>query len=235
MGKRKAVSPLLASTLYVAIAVFVIALVLTMATPFFQKLRDKAAFENAKQMMSNLNSALKEVVAEGRGSTRLVSVNVRRGVLIVDNESNTIEFRMKTEAPIVARSTMIREGDLIIAEGDDVDVIDNGNVITMRNSYLEVNISKVGTKTNWQEINLSQIIQGVYLVKENTFFDGTVRMRINDVYENGTGYVYAEMYGRGLPRGRAVAHLVVNGTELELVITLPSYADFLIVETKEVE
>ena len=235
MGKRKAVSPLLASTLYVAIAVFVIALVLTMATPFFQKLRDKAAFENAKQMMSNLNSALKEVVAEGRGSTRLVSVNVRRGVLIVDNESNTIEFRMKTEAPIVARSTMIREGDLIIAEGDDVDVIDNGNVITMRNSYLEVNISKVGTKTNWQEINLSQIIQGVYLVKENTFFDGTVRMRINDVYENGTGYVYAEMYGRGLPRGRAVAHLVVNGTELELVITLPRYADFLIVETKEVE
>ena len=232
---RKGISPLLAGTLYIAIAMFVIALVLTMAMPFFQKLRDKAAFENAKQMMNNINSALREVVAEGRGSTRLVSVNVRRGVLIVDNESNTIEFRMRTEAPLVARSTMVREGDLIIAEGDDVDVVDNGDIITMRNSYLEVNISKIGNRTSWQEINFSQIIQGVYLIRENVSFAGSIRILINDVYENGTGYVYAEMYGEGLPRGRAIAHLLVNGTELELLITLPSYADFLVVETREVE
>ncbi len=234
LRKRKAVSPLIAGTLYMTIAIVVIAILISVITPYVQSLRDRAAFESAKTMMHDLATSLQEIIAEGKGSTRVVPLVIRRGVLIVDNRSNLIEFRMKTDTPLVARSAMIREGNIIIAEGDDVSVVDNGNVITMRNSYLEVNITKAGTPDNWQQINMSRIIAGVKLLKENVTFNGTVRILVNNVFENATGYIYAEMYGNNLPRGRVIAHLAVNGTEFELLITLPSYADYLELETREV-
>lgn len=233
LRKRKAVSPLLAGTLYLTIAIVVIAILISTITPYVQSLRDKAAFESAKTMMHDLATSLQEIIAEGKGSTRVVPLVIRRGVLIIDNRSNLIEFRMKTDTPLVARSAMIREGNIIIAEGDDVSVVDNGNVITMRNSYLEVNITKAGTPDNWQQINMSRIIAGVKLLKENVTFNGTVRVLVDSVFENATGYIYAEMYGNNLPRGRVIAHLVVNDTEFELLITLPSYADYLELETRE--
>jgi len=226
MRKRKGITPLISAVIYIGIMTAIITMIVTLITPALQKMEDKAAFSQAKNIMTGLDSVIKEVASEGQGSMRVFPLQIKKGELIIDGKDNKITYLLETKALIVAPNTIRKIGDLEFGSNMDVDVIDNGNTITMKNSYLEINISKIGNQTNYSYINLSNVIQSIYLIKEHKLFNGSISFKVDNI-SSGYGYVYAEQYGYNLPKGVVIIHLNTTAEEFDLVITLDSYSDFI--------
>ena len=79
MGKRKAISPLLAGVLYVVIALATITIVLQVAFPVIASLQDAAAVGQAEKAMRILDQTISLVAREGVGSTRITTLELRKG------------------------------------------------------------------------------------------------------------------------------------------------------------
>ncbi len=227
---RKGISPLLAGVMYVAIVVVSIVIIINVVTPYIQKMKDEAAFEQAKNIMTALDKAIREVAYEGKGSTRVLPLQIKKGKLIIDNETDSIKYELETKTLLVSPNTKRKIGNLVFTANNDVDVDDFGTYIRMRNRYLEINFTKVGNASYYQPINLSELITGVKLLEENVNFVGKVITKVDYTTENGTGYVRAEETGHDLPYGRVIVHLNTSEAEFDIYYTLNSFADYLIIE-----
>ena len=229
----KSLSPLLSGVLYTGIVIVSVILAMNILGPVVEKMKDRAAFEEARSFMASLDKTIQKVVKEGRYSTRVISLDFSRGKYIIDNKTNRIKYELETEAKLVSPGTMKKVGNLIIASGDDVKVEDLGNVIRMSNSYLQVNFTKIGNESSYAPVNLSQMITEIKLIKENITINPGIILKFSDV-ESGNGYVKAEM-GENLPVGKVIVHVKSGAMSFDVVYTLKSYADFITLSVKNVK
>lgn len=230
----KSLSPILSGVLYTGIILVAIIIAINILDPVIEKMKDSAAFEEAKSFMAQLDKVIQTVAKEGKYSTRVITLDFSRGKYIIDNETNSIEYVLETEAKLVSPGTMKKMGNVIITSGRDVKVEDLGNIIRMSNSYLVINFTKLGNETNFVPVNLSKIISEIKVVRENVVFSPEVVIKFNEI-ENGKGYVKAEQTGEALPFGRVIAHIESSGITFDIIFTLKSYSDFIIIEAKNVE
>ncbi len=230
----KSLSPLLSGILYTGIVIVAIIIVMNVIIPFTEKMKDKAAFESAKETMLTLDKAIQSVLKEGRYSSRVVPVEIKRGKLVIDNTTGKIWYELETEAEIISTGTKKEIGNLILASGADVSVKENNGIITMRNSYIEANFTKIGNESYFVPVNLSEIITGIRLIRENVTIHPQILIKIADI-ETGEGYVKPAETGDMLPSGTVIAHVVSGSLKFDLYFTLRSYADFLTVEAKNIE
>lgn len=230
----KALSPLLSGVLYTGIIIVSIIIAISVLGPIIDQMKDRAAFEEAKSFMIQLDKAIQAVAKEGKYSTRIITLDFSRGKYIVDNDTNSIEYVLETEAKLVSPGTEKKVGNLIISSGRDVNVEDLGNVIRMSNSYLSVNFTKLGNETNFVPVNLSEIISGIKLVKENVVLSPKTVIKFAEI-EKGNGYVKAEETGERLPIGKVIAHVETSSISFDVIFTLRSYSDFISVEVENVE
>ncbi|HIQ49856.1 MAG TPA: hypothetical protein EYH56_01530 [Nanoarchaeota archaeon] len=230
----KALSPLLSGVLYTGIAIVGIVLAMNILSPIIEQMKDKAAFEQAQSFLLQLDKVIQDVAKEGKYATRVITLDFSRGKYIIDNETNTIEYILETEAKLVSPGTMRKIGNVIITSGRDVKVEDLGNVIRMSNSYLVVNFTKLGNETNFVDINLSKIISEIKVIRENAVLSPEVVIKFNEI-ETGKGYIKAEQIGEKLPYGRVIAHISTKELEFDIVFTLKSYSDFIIIEAENVK
>lgn len=230
----KSLSPLLSGVLYTGIVLVGIIISVNILGPVIEQMKDKAAFEQAKSFMTQLDKVIQDVAKEGKYSTRIITLDFSKGKYVIDNETNSIEYILETEAKLVSPGTMKKMGNVIITSGRDVKVEDLGNVIRVSNSYLTVNFTKLGNETNFVPVNLSKIISEIKVVRENTVLSPQVVIKFNEI-ETGEGYVKAEKTGEELPFGRVIAHIKTNELEFDIVFTLKSYSDFLIIEAENVK
>ncbi len=230
----KGLSPFLSGVLYMAIVVSTIILVVNVITPAIEEMKDKASFEQAVSTMSIIDKAIQEVMSEGKFSSRVITISVDRGKYIIDNSSNRIEYILETEADLVSPGVKKRIGNLIITSGMDVDVFVVNDTIVMRNSYLEVNFTKLGNQTNMVPINLSEIIENVTVIKENVTIKPNMTIKVSGV-ESGNGYVIPQEVGEELSKGVVIAHVETNAIRFDVYFTLNSYADFIAVDVRNLE
>ncbi len=230
----KSLSPLLSGVLYTGIVIVSVILAMNILGPVVEKMKDRAAFEEARSFMASLDKTIQKVVKEGRYSTRVISLDFSRGKYIIDNKTNRIKYELETEAKLVSPGTMKKVGNLIIASGDDVKVEDLGNVIRMSNSYLQVNFTKIGNESSYAPVNLSQMITEIKLIKENITINPGIILKFSDV-ESGNGYVKAEEMGENLPVGKVIVHVKSGAMSFDVVYTLKSYADFITLSVKNVK
>ncbi len=230
----KGASPLVAGIIYTAIVLVAIIIALSFVLPEVEKMKDRAAFEHAKSIMMKLDKAIREVASEGMYSSRIVTISLDKGSLIVYNGTGKIEYRLESTADIVAPGTEKKMGDIIIAGGDDVAVEEKDGKIIMRNSYLEVNFTKLGNASYYVPVNVSRVIEGIRLLRENVTLYPKISIKLADI-DSGDGYVSAVETGEKLPKGEVVVHVVHNKLSFDIYFTLKSYADFLIIEAKNVK
>ncbi len=234
MYSMKSLSPLLSGVLYTGIILIGIIIAMSILGPVIEQMKDRAAFEEAKSFMLQLDKAIQAVAKEGKYSTRILTLDFSKGKYLIDNETNSIEYELETEAKLVSPGTSKKMGNLIITSGRDVKVEDLGNIIRMSNSYISVNFTKLGNETNYVSVNLSEIITDIKLVKENIIISPSIVIKFGDT-EKGNGYVKAEETGEMLPLGKVVAHLETSSISFDIVFTLKSYSDFITVKVENVE
>ncbi len=230
----KGLSPFLSAVLYVGVVVSTIVLVVNVLVPVIEKMKDKAAFEQAIVTMSMIDKAVQQVLEEGKFSSRVLTIRVDRGKYMVDNSSNRIEYVLETKANLVSSGVKKRVGNLIITSGMDVEVYVVNDTIVMRNSYLEVNFTKLGNLSYFVPVNLSKILTNVTVIRENVSFSPNMTIKVSGI-EAGNGYVIPEETGGELSKGVVIAHLETNAIMFDVYFTLNSYADFIAVDVRNMQ
>lgn len=171
---RKGIEPLLASVLFVAISIIAITIVVQIGMPAIEKLQDMAAIEQAKGVLSNLDTVIRDVAVEGLGSTRVLSLELKKGNLVVDSLNNRIYYELKTYADIISPRSRKAIGNLIIASDSNVNVRENATHIVLENEHLRVSILK------------NQTLEQIGNVSSNFTQSTQQQFSFGDVNENTT-------------------------------------------------
>lgn len=80
----------ISAVLYFGLGIVVLSILLAAGLPVINKLRDKNVIIQTKQIMHELDQNIREVVKEGPGSQRVVTVNIKKGSFIVDEVNSMI-------------------------------------------------------------------------------------------------------------------------------------------------
>ncbi|VVB59885.1 Uncharacterised protein [uncultured archaeon] len=228
--RKKAVAPLLAGALYVGIVSVAVLIVVQVGNPALTKMQDVAAIDQARDSLSNFDKIIEEVAAEGKGSARVVPIQIKKGDLTIDSSHDKVEYALNTKAEVVSPRTKRVMGNLVFGSNTNAQVTDNGTDIVLENEHLAVIFNKTGNSTNYAPLNISTTIKSIYMKDTATTFGGVVRIRIDGLASNeiGNGYVYAEKTGMDLARGRAIIHVNNSAGDYDVYFTLESGRDHLI-------
>jgi hypothetical protein len=226
---KKAISPLLAGALYVGIVSIALLIVVQTGSPAITKMQDISAVDQAKDSFANLDSIIQSVASEGKGSTRVVPIQIKKGDVTIDSVNNEIEYGLDTDAEMISPRTRRVVGNLIFGANTNVNVADNGTDIVVENEHLIVAFNKTGNSTGFAPVNVSAALKSIFLKDTNTTFGGVVRVRIDNLESNeiGNGYVYAEDTGARLARGRVIVHVNNTFADYDVYFTLESGRDHL--------
>ena len=102
------------TVIYVLIGLALIAIVLSMAIPQIEKVKDKGIIEQTVTAMETLNNKIIEI-EQAEGNTRVVSFKIAKGNLEIDGENNLIKYVMEdTKLKLSEENTETKQGNIIL-------------------------------------------------------------------------------------------------------------------------
>ncbi|UCG95411.1 MAG: hypothetical protein JSV92_05255 [archaeon] len=114
MSGRKGISPFIAFVLVVTISVAATILVMRAWSGSLEKTQDYSIINEARGVMNSINSAVKNVVAEGEGSSRRLSFSISGGHYRVSSSQDSITFSLDSRKELFSPGMSKREGDLYL-------------------------------------------------------------------------------------------------------------------------
>lgn len=223
----------ISAVLYMLIAVAIVMIVLKAGVPQVNRMKDRVLFTKARQTMLQLNDEIQAVASEGYGSQRVVPIEIDSGTLKVEN--NRLVWQITTKSRILEPRTKISLGNLIITANADVSAYEYSNYYILKNSLIEVNISKFHSPLNPGDIDTSDLVS--YMKYDGNVVDGTFSFLINGDQNTATGQGYTYLLDEGDDLGFATVVAHVNSTKFryDLEITLESQADFIAAKIKNLK
>jgi hypothetical protein len=217
-------------------------IVLEALTPVLDNIKDKSVFTRMEDAFLGISQQVREVGLEGRGSQRIIPIEVHKGTLTVAD--NTLRWEMDTEADILEPRTQNELGNVLITSNAEVTAAEHNDSFTLENSKLIVIFSKLGSANNYTNFTSDLIINNIYYkTQDKTTEIASPSNRVFKFYINGedaaTSYIgYSEIgkTGKYLGYSTVTVH-IKNSTadrEYDLVFTLDSEADYLLVEAQPI-
>jgi hypothetical protein len=244
----KGVSEIATAALYIGVSITAITAAITIGQPAIENMQDAAAIRKAQNFMQDLDTSVQQVVAEGEGSTRTLTVNLDRGELYFDNESNTIVYEIETDAELISPQSSQRTGNVVLSSSADVSVynVTSGgddapsgysgpDCYMMENEHLKACIKQVGAIGNEQSLNTSNLLTYYEFKDQTKTFDGSMKIELNEIYNTswGTGYTRPVETGSYIGTGQVRAHVSSEyGYKYDIVYSLPTGSDFMKVDVK---
>ncbi|RMF55009.1 hypothetical protein D6745_03435 [Candidatus Woesearchaeota archaeon] len=218
--------------IYVLIIVSVIVIVLKGGLPLIEQMRDKIIFSRARDSMANLDEQIRLVASEGIGSQRIIPFTIRDGSVSIDN--NRMKWEIVTENEIIESKTKVDLGNIVITSNSEVSAKEENNLFVLKNSYLAVNISKLGgpNPNDWVALTTNDIIDTIGY-NGNVIQGSNFNFSINGLGSSGNGFTQLLHRGTDLGSATVIAHInSSDGFEYDLELTLDSFADYLTVKVK---
>ena len=225
--------------LVILLSIVAIAIVLLIGLPAIERGKESAVLNEAMQNMRAIANIVKEVASEGVGSLRNLQIKVTGGEYKFNEKANSIDFTFTTKSGIVQPGSFIKEGDIILSAGanakaSEYDLDGDGSAdLVLENEILRIGILKNGNKTNQVAINTSNLIRKINFKETNanvTPSDSSII--IDDYLESsyGTGYSELVKADERLAKAEAVVHMNTSYAVYDILYTLQSGADFVIVK-----
>ncbi|MBU3905059.1 MAG: hypothetical protein KJ906_02850 [Nanoarchaeota archaeon] len=138
----KAISPLIGFVLVMAISIAAISIAMNVGTPAIERSKEILIYEEGKNNLKLIDGAINEVLQEGDGSSRKVSLKFSDGKYnVVDNR---IEFFMITKQGIISHEECQSNEDIeCVIEEDGVSIDVLGNEIR---AYIEYDFDFIDDK-----------------------------------------------------------------------------------------
>ena len=239
MLKRKAVSTLISTAFIVLMTIMAMALTLTIGMPAINKAKEASVINEALQNMKVIDNTIREVASEGSGSLRSPQIKVSGGEYRVNQKANSLDFTYTIKYGLFEPGTFVKDGNLLLMSGVNAKAStydldnDGSNELVLENEILRVGLLSNGTSSSQVSINTSGIIK-LLNIKESganvTLTDSSVTLDDFADSSSGTGYTELVIPGDHLSKAEAVVHMSTATMTYDIVYTLQSGADFLIIK-----
>jgi len=93
----KGVDPLIAFVLVVAITLAAIATIMSFGVPAISKYQEDAVFNEAKKMMTTIETNIRYIAFAGEGAQRTTRIEITDGTYFFNSSDNTVTFKMETD------------------------------------------------------------------------------------------------------------------------------------------
>ncbi|MBI4181417.1 MAG: hypothetical protein HY520_00415 [Candidatus Aenigmarchaeota archaeon] len=236
---------LISGIIFLALAIAATGIVYQAGVPLIQDLQAGAAVDRMKVTLSDLDAVIREVAAEGRGSTRTVYITADPGILTVNGSTDTITWELETDAAAVSPRTSQRFGNLVVGSNLESSVTEAdfnrsspaAAAYVLENSRLAVYVKKVGSATNSSAIRTDDLVLGIYNKELGSWLDNAGFLDItiddNEASRSGVGYTLPPATGSNLPAAVVKAYMDTTYVDYTLTFSLESGADFLTIEGGE--
>lgn len=239
---KKGISEIATAALYVGISITAITTALTVGTPVIDNMRDAAAISQAQTFMQDLDSNIQQVVSEGAGSTRTVSINLQRGRMYFDNDTDSLVYELETDANVISPQSSREDGNVVISSSANVEVRNDtiGGIpcYMMENEHIKACIKKVGSVTSFSSINTTNLLTHYEFKDDSKTLDGNLTVKLDGIGSTGygDGYTQVDRYGSFVGTGRVKAHIASDyGYTYDVIFSLPTGADFIKVDVQNFE
>lgn len=120
--KNKKADIWISAALYFGLGVIVVTIILSAGLPLIDRLKDKNVVIETKDVMFTLDDNIRQVIRQGPGEQRVLTIEIKKGDLIIDNSGNMIVWAYTTKALLSEPGVEILEGNLkIITENTNVE------------------------------------------------------------------------------------------------------------------
>lgn len=236
---RKGISEIATAALYIGISVTAISAALTVGAPAIENMRDASAISQAQTFMQDLDSNIQQVVSEGMGSTRTVSVNLQRGRMYFEDSTNALVYELQTEADVISPQSSRANGNVVLSSSANVEVyndtIDGTDCYMMENEHIKACIKEVGNASSFKSINTTNLLTHYEFKDDSKELNGNLTVKLDELDDTsyGDGYTQVERYGTFVGTGRVKAHIASDyGYTYDVIISLPTGSDFLKVDVQ---
>jgi len=231
---------LIGIVLLFAISMIAIVIVLSSAIPAVNSATKSSEIKSAETAMRFIKNAVDDVIKEGAGSSRTISLVAPTGFETIPEE-NSIVYSTQVDFEVLQYLSRKYVGGILYISGNNVNCFETGENgdgstdIVIENNMLRAAFSKTVKTTPLQPINTKNAIISVKEKSGNI----TINFVNTSVYVNnfsssaGTGYSEISKLGRNMPFCQV--HFFINSTATyDLYYKLYSGADFIVAEVKNI-
>lgn len=124
----------ISTVLYMGIGIAIITTILIAAMPLINKIKDENIIIQTRDLMANLDETIRNVNEEGPGSKRSFGLEVKKGDMKIDTDSETIIWQMDTEAIVSELGIEIDVGTIKMLETSTPGKSDNTIILILNYS-----------------------------------------------------------------------------------------------------
>ncbi len=233
---------IISGVIFIAITISAIAIVYEAGTPVIKRMQASASVERMKEVFSDIDKVIRDVASEGTGSKRTLYLKIDPGKITVNDSEDAIYWEFDTDAKIIEPRTRQVFGNIVIGSNLETSAYESNYSVTnpqipaykMENEHLVVYIRKVGSSSEYEDFNTTDLLLGIYnkdlgiWFNNTNMFDVTVDNQASSRTANGT----TTLLNTGYNLPYATVYALVNSTYMEYNVnfTLESGEDFLNVE-----
>lgn len=226
---------LISLTIFLLLSISVIAILWYSALPLVKKLEAATLTQQAKGILAKLDSVIQEVAQEGKGSRRILWIDLKGGKLELNSSRDSIYWLFQTPAQLISPRTALDFGNLRFGNNLECRAYQaeygKKPVWVLENEHLKVFILRTGNESHQESINTSELLLAVYQKDLDEWLNGSFEVMVNDDPETalGKGWTEISQTGEDLPYVKVRAH-IHNDISYWVDFILESGADFLILE-----
>ncbi|MBS3168047.1 hypothetical protein J4216_02915 [Candidatus Woesearchaeota archaeon] len=172
---KKGASVWISAVLYFGLGIIIISVLLAAGLPVVNKLKDKNIIIQSKEVMHKLDDNVREVVREGPGSQRIVTVNIRKGSFVLDDQRETIAWNFNDSR------VKISEEGIDVSEGKLIVRTDSTNTNNRYSINVYTNYSGFANITNKQGKSNTLVGLNDLIIRNEGVFNNAVVVSIAEV------------------------------------------------------
>ena len=133
----KGIHPLIGAVLVIAISISAIIIAIQLGYPAINRTQETLFLQEGKNILTSIDSYIKDVINQGEGSSRSLSLSITGGNYFIDTETETVMFLMESKSQIIGVGVSKLEDDINITgkigkiylnvSYENFDIIDGGN------------------------------------------------------------------------------------------------------------
>lgn len=100
------------TVLYTLVGLAIIGAMLAFVKPSIDEKRDSLSLQQGIEILNGIDENIEEIIYYGVGNSRSFSINLRKGMLIIDSENNQTLFKMESKYMFSQPNTPINIGKI---------------------------------------------------------------------------------------------------------------------------
>ncbi|MDI6721265.1 MAG: hypothetical protein QMD85_02655 [Candidatus Aenigmarchaeota archaeon] len=225
----------------VALIIISTLIIMNAVTPLIEKSRTTQTLKDAEQIMTTIDSTIREIMTEASGSRRSLSFNLREGKLVVNDKEDRIKFRLEN-ANLLESGVTVEESNILVSGGGSVksyesDIENDGDTdLVLENSALLFAIQKVGSPESYAAINTTIVITQIKNMRTGINITPASGIFINNVDNTSYGNGFTELTQSSDSESRGIRVFVnsTGGVQYEALFTLQGAKDFIDLQVKRI-